>query len=392
MKQNASGSVVREIMTEFAGLTGLSPAGRVQPRRYLWTDAFAVCNFLGLYRQTRDEKYREFALGLVDQVHNMLGRHRDDDPRTGWISGLDEQEGRMHPTKGGLRIGKEMNERGPADYFDEVLEWDRDGQYYHYLTKWMHALNRVTRATGDSTYNKWAMELARTAHARFTYVPSSGGQKHMYWKMSIDLSYHLVPSMGHHDPLDGFITYNQLQATADRDSEGSDLPDIKAEIADMAGICEGKNWATDDPLGIGGLLSDAFKVAQLIVHENFEQTDLLETLLDSSLPGLKSYAAQNQLKLPADYRLAFRELGLSIGLKAVKKLQRWIEQNSDLFRKKHALDFKIESLMQYSSLSEMIEMFWFERTNREAASWMAHRDINMVMLATSLAPDGYLIL
>jgi hypothetical protein len=154
MKQNASGSVVREIMTEFAGLTGLSPAGRVQPRRYLWTDAFAVCNFLGLYRQTRDEKYREFALGLVDQVHNLLGRHRDDDPRSGWISGLDEQEGRMHPTKGGLRIGKEMNERGPADYFDEVLEWDRDGQYYHYLTKWMHALNRVTRATGDSTYNK----------------------------------------------------------------------------------------------------------------------------------------------------------------------------------------------------------------------------------------------
>jgi hypothetical protein len=392
MKQNASGSVVREIMTEFAGLTGLSPAGRVQPRRYLWTDAFAVCNFLGLYRQTRDEKYREFALGLVDQVHNLLGRHRDDDPRSGWISGLDEQEGRMHPTKGGLRIGKEMNERGPADYFDEVLEWDRDGQYYHYLTKWMHALNRVTRATGDSTYNKWAMELARTAHARFTYVPSSGGQKHMYWKMSIDLSYHLVPSMGHHDPLDGFITYNQLQATADRDSEGSDLPDIKAEIADMAGICEGKNWATDDPLGIGGLLSDAFKVAQLIVHENFEQTDLLETLLDSSLPGLKSYAAQNQLKLPADYRLAFRELGLSIGLKAVKKLQRWIEQNSDLFRKKHALDFKIESLMQYSLLSEVIEMFWLERTNREAASWMAHRDINVVMLATSLAPDGYLIL
>ena len=104
MKPNASRSVVREIMTEFANLTGLSTAEKV-PGRYLWTDAFAVCNFLELYRQTDEEKYKHLALRLVEQVHNILGRHREDDPRTGWISGLDEQEGKMHPTKGGLRIG-----------------------------------------------------------------------------------------------------------------------------------------------------------------------------------------------------------------------------------------------------------------------------------------------
>ncbi len=178
-----------------------------------------------------------------------------------------------------------MNERRPADPFDERLEWDRDGQYYHYLTKWMHALNRVSRVTGDLTYNTWAMELAKTAHASFTYIPSSGGQKRMYWKMSIDLSYPLVPSMGHHDPLDGFITYNQVQATAAKEPEKSKGPDLKAEVTDMADICKGKSWVTDDPLGIGGLLSDAYKVAQLIRNGYFEQTDLLEILLDSSLPG-----------------------------------------------------------------------------------------------------------
>jgi len=43
-------------------------------------------------------------------------------------------------------------------------------------------------------------------------------------------------------------------------------------------------------------------------------------------------------------------------------------------------------------LREDIEMFWLERTNREANTWTEHRDINMVMLATSLAPDGYLTL
>ena len=390
MEPNASRSVVREIMTEFANLTGLSIAGKV-PRRYLWTDAFAVCNFLELYLQTGDDKYKNLALLLVDQVHNILGRHREDDPRTGWISGLNEQEGKMHPTRGGLRIGKKINERKPADPYDERLEWDLDGQYYHYLTKWMHALNRVSRVTGDSTYNMWAIELAKTAHARFTYVPSSGGQKLMYWKMSIDLLYPLVQSMGHHDPLDGFITYNQLQATAAKDSE-KPAPDLKTEIADMAEICKGKNWATYDPLGIGGLLCDACKLAQLIINENSEQTGLMEDLLDSSLLGLESYARSNSLKLPVDYRLAFRELGLAIGLRAVEKLQRLIGENPDLFNKKHPLHLRIEPLMRYTPLSEIIEKFWLERKNREASSWTEHRDINMVMLATSLAPDGYLTL
>jgi hypothetical protein len=98
---------------------------------------------------------------------------------------------------------------------DERLEWDRDGQYYHYLTKWMHALNRAGRVTGASIYTAWAIELAKTAHAGFTYVPPTSSEKRMYWKMSIDLSYPVVRSMGHHDPLDGFITYTALQAAAD---------------------------------------------------------------------------------------------------------------------------------------------------------------------------------
>ncbi len=377
-------------MIEFANLTGLSPAGNA-PRSYLWTDAFAVCNYLELHRQTGDESYKHLALRLINQVHNILGRHREDDPRTGWISGLDEQEGKMHPTKGGLRIGKKINERKPADPYNERLEWDRDGQYYHYLTKWMHALNRTSRVTGDSIYNMWAIELAKTAHARFVYVPSSSLQKRMYWKMSIDLSYPLIPSMGHHDPLDGFITYNQLQATAPKDAE-KPIPDLKAEIADMAQICKGKNWTTDDPLGLGGLLCDAYKLALLIITENFEQTGLLEDLLDSSLLGLESYARSDSLMFPADYRLAFREFGLAIGLQGVEKLKKLIGENPSLFDNKHPLHSQIENLLEYATLRETIKKFWLERENRQASSWTEHLDINMVMLATSLAPDGYLTL
>jgi len=39
---------------------------------------------------------------------------------------------------------------------------------------------------------------------------------------------------------------------------------------------------------------------------------------------------------------------------------------------------------------EIIEKFWLEGTKREAGNYIAHHDINEVMLATSLAPDGFL--
>jgi len=375
-------------MTEFARLTRLSPANNM-PRRYLWTDAFAVCNFLGLYQETGDKEFKDLALQLVDQVHSILGRHRHDDHRTGWISGLDEEDGRLHPTKGGLRIGKQLKERRLSDPFNEHLEWDRDGQYYHYLTKWMHALNRVTKVTGDFTYNRWAIELARTVHTKFVYVPSSSSQKRMYWKMSIDLSYSLVPSMGLHDSLDGLVTYSQLQATAAEDPEQL-TGDLRAEILDMTNMCEGKSWATDDPLGIGGLLSDVFRVAQLMVKGYLTRTGLLGTLLDASLVGLEAFAREDFLNFPADYRLAFRELGLSIGLGGLERLPGLVERNEHTFVKEHDLRMRMNALKHYEALKEVIDKFWLQGGNQEAESWIAHRDINMVMLATSLSPDGYL--
>ena len=93
------------LMHAFAQRTGL--IGNAPPKRYLWTDAFAVCNFLELGDNDRAER-------LVDQVHRILGRHRPDDARTGWIGGMDEETGTEHPTRGGLRIGKPLPERDPC--------------------------------------------------------------------------------------------------------------------------------------------------------------------------------------------------------------------------------------------------------------------------------------
>ncbi len=392
MKETAALQVVQELMMEFARETGLFPPGRL-PRRYLWTDAFAVCNFLGLYRRLGEEKYLQLAVSLVDQVHNTLGRHRDDDSRRGWLSGLKEEEGRAHPTAGGLRIGKRLNERRPVDPFDERLEWDRDGQYFHYLTKWMNALNRVSIVTGNPDYNRWAAELAKKVHSAFLYQPPGNTRKRMYWKMSIDLSYPLVPSMGHHDPLDGLITYSQISTSAAAAPGNPETPDLSREIDDMVRICRGKDWDTDDPLGIGGLLADAYKVAQLMAAGGFSDSNLLPVMLGSALHGLRMYVRGDALRLPADYRLAFRELGLSIGLRAVDRLERRMAANPHVPGtgfSEPALRRILEDFGPHAALAGRIEGFWLEKTHRERDSWTEHEDINGVMLATSLAPDGYL--
>jgi len=49
---------------------------------------------------------------------------------------------------------------------------------------------------------------------------------------------------------------------------------------------------------------------------------------------------------------------------------------------------RIEKLMQYIPLSEIIEKFWLDHKNQKASSWTEYRNINMVMLATSLTHDG----
>jgi hypothetical protein len=380
-----------KIMESFAELTGLA-AARPSPKRYLWTDAYGVCNFLGLYRETGHVGYRDQALRLVDEVHHVLGRHRKGDARQGWISGLGEDGGEGHPTAGGLRIGKKLGERGPDEPLDENREWDRDGQYFHYLTKWMHALNLVTRTTGEFKYNRWAMELARAAHRGFVYTVPGTEARRMFWKMSTDLSYPLVASMGHHDPLDGLITFIQLEATGIEDPDRTEHLGLAAEIDDLAGICEGREWQTDDLLGLGGLLADAFRVAQLFAKGDIDGSDTLRVILDASLPGLKYPDRENFLYAPARFRLAFRELGLSIGFHALERLEALIERNRAAFAEDRDIAILMKTLWKYLPLGEKIETFWLDAVNQKTDVWKEHRDINMVMLATSLAPDGFLMM
>jgi hypothetical protein len=370
------------LMTAFADRTGLT--GQRPEQRYLWTDAFAVCNYLGLAQATGQAQYRDLALQLVDRVHHTLGKHRPDDPRTGWISGLDAQQGEAHPTRGGLRIGKELPERRPDEPVDAELEWERDGQYFHYLTKWMHALDQVTRSTGQPVFNVWGRELAEAAHRGFVYPIGSSGRRRMVWKMSIDLSRPLVPSMGQHDALDGYVTCTQLRGTAAGLQGAPRQPILDDVAADFEAMVDRDSLETTDSLGLGGLMTDAYRLSQLAEQGAPVDAGLKDELLEAALVGLQQYSGDGDLEQGAEHRLAFRELGLAIGLEAVARMRD--HERSGPGRG------VLEKLGAYDPVPAKIVAFWLEPEHQKTRTWTEHRDINEVMLATALAPDGFLVL
>lgn len=376
--------LARQLMLTFAGDTGLDPPHE-RPRRYLWTDAFAVCNYLGDHRASQSQRPLELAERLIEQVHSTLGRHREDDRREGWISGLPEVEGAAHPTVSGLRIGKRLNERAPHELPDPYLEWEQDGQYYHYLTKWMHALVQAGRIMGEARYVDQAVELARAAHGAFVYASPFGGRR-MYWKMSIDLSRPLVTSMGQHDPLDGYLTYLEIEDASRALGRGGALDE---QIREMRVILDESYFATDDPLGIGGLLSDTCRAAQLLERGVLDDATLFEGLVRASTVSLEAFAQGHMLDYPVEGRLAFRELGLSIGLHGIDMLQASLETLEGVNGR---LAGYIDTMVQYEPLAGQIESTWAKKGNRESCTWTDHKDINAVMLATSLEPSGFLVL
>ena len=126
--------------------------------------------------------------------------------------------------------------------------------------------------------------------------------------------------------------------------------------------------ATPDPLGIGGLLVDACRLKQLD-----RDAPLREALLAGARAGLAHYVEQPDLRASSAHRLAFRELGLVIGLAA-------------------ATAMGASGFARFERLASAIKTFWLDPTQRRSRTYREHQDINDVMLATSLAPDGFLAL
>ncbi|MBU3729678.1 MAG: hypothetical protein FGM37_10610 [Phycisphaerales bacterium] len=392
LDQGARVAAAESLMRAFVVRTGAD--GRAPSRRYLWTDAYAVLALVGLHRVTCRQSHLDSALILVRRVHEELGRFRADDTRSGWISGLPEEEGARRPTAGGLRIGKPELERPPGAALDERLEWDRDGQYFHYLTKWMIALNRLAHATGDAQWNDWAVDLAMASWPAFAAPPDMAGTPRMHWKMSTDLSRPLVASMGHHDPLDGLTAFAQIRASQRALGSERRSSALDAAWADMYAMCRrSRSWATTDPLGIGGILLDLAAIVRLTADGDCECGPTLHAVIADSVRSLDAFAAGHDPGGAAGRRLAFRELGLCIGLHAVDPIRSWILHAPRRFGPEgHAgmLLGGVQALAERIGLRDEIVSCWLEPAAQSTPAWRGHEDINSAMLAASLVPDACL--
>lgn len=233
--------------------------------RYLWTDGFGVINLITMHSEYNkygkdkeiDNRYLILADRLINAVHETLGRTRDGRSR---LPGATD----ANPLGGGLRIGK-TDDRGS----------DADGQYHHYLTVWMFALNRMTRASGDMKYNRLAVQLAKAIHSKF-FIDRAAARPRMIWKMSMDLSKPMVKSEGNLDPIDGYVVFRLLQASAMEAGEGEILAE---EIGDYRRTMDrkGEHFVSSDTLDLGMTLwtahwfSQSEKWAADLAEKCFEQ-------------------------------------------------------------------------------------------------------------------------
>jgi hypothetical protein len=138
-------------------------------------------------------------------------------------------------------------------------------------------------------------------------------------------------------------------------------------------------------------LSDAYRVARLTAIGVLPEAPLLDALLASALEGLYGLTGRQDFDGPSARRIAFRELGLAIGLHAVDLVEAEVDAVPARFAGVARIRSRLEGLKRYELLGSSIESFWLRPEHRRDTTWLEHRDINGVMLATCLAPEGYLM-
>ena len=316
--------------------------------RYLWTDAFGVVGLITLFRETSSPLYLQLARRLVAAVHDVLGRERGG--ALARLPGATDAE----PLAGGLRIGK-LDARGA----------DGDGQYHHYLTLWMFALNKLALAADDAAYNDLAVQLARAIHPRFVVRGTSGLR--MVWKISTDMQHVLVPSEGHLDAATGFVIYRLLQRTSSAlsprgnprgNNPSARPPLLQHEIDDYRTIMqrEGKLRASSDPLDMGmGLWTAHFfrgeEWAAQLGRQGLAQAR-------GAFGGMLRREASSHRE-----RLAFREFGACLGVEC------------------YGGDGELQGMV------DELVAFWERHAEQQEEEL---RPISQVMYAAALIPGGEL--
>jgi len=190
---------------------------------------------------------------------------------------------------------------------------DRDGQYFHYLTKWLFTLNELGKI--KPKYHTEAVQLVKEIHPHFV-LPKVG----VIWKMKEDLSGPYPGyGLGGLDFYSGYTVYKLIDSTA-----------LSSEIGDMWDLIQlnYKKFHCSQDLGLGDMLWDC--------HFNPEEewSKVVKERCVTTLDNMwrKQGYFVRDLIYEKDAILAFGNFGVSLGLQAnglwperVKKLNQFFE-------------------------------------------------------------------
>ncbi len=260
MEKSHTTPAISKVLEKLAWMSSKSifPGGP----RYLWTDAYGVCNYLSLYHALGEKEYLADAESLVGEVYRVLGRNK------------------------GLRIGEAS---------------DRDGQYYHYLTKWMFALSRLAKVKPE--YHAKAVSLVKDVHKHFV-VKGVG----VHWKMQEDLSA-AYPGCGYGglDFYDGYTMCKLIDESALSEQIGDMLDLIKANY---------HSFSCGQDLGLGEVLwmahfSPAEDWAKALCQRSVATLDTMWV----EAGGDRGYFCRQPGKRKTKF--AFTNFGVSVGLQSI---------------------------------------------------------------------------
>lgn len=242
--------------------------------RYLWTDAFGVVLLVSLYNRTGEHDFLDTARWVVNEVEHVLGQKR------------------------GIRIGQDP---------------ERDGQYYHYLTKWLFALERLSHI--EPGYRTRAIELVKDIHSAFV-LPGRG----VWWKMQDDLG---APypgfGIGALDAFDGYVVYRLLDEQA-LSSEIEDMRQIMARTYQDMHIVQ--------DLALGMMLW----MAHLCPDEDWarlQRERCLEALRRMWIDPPGYFCRSPEMPW---VKYAFTNYGVSLGLQSVSVMERCVPRLEQFFR------------------------------------------------------------
>lgn len=310
-------------------------------RRYLWTDAFGVLAYLSLADafgeggrtggrggggggkedpDPRSARYRAAADRLIDVVHECLGKPRSGRPADAMVQfgAGSEQDATSFPAPPtgyiGLRIGK-AETRKVTDYGMRY-----DGQYWHYVDKWLLALARAGRI-------REGISIAKSVFPYFFDAGPRGDGRNggIRWKLSVDSTSppELQRAYASDDALVALIVFSILEnepastpssSKSDEDTASGSIPSLAGEIQLLRNALESyKPRVTDDPLGWG-----------------------LEAIYDQFLEGRPRQRALHSLHgsalHPSHLSLPFRMYGAMIGARVASSGGAMLAPSDDVDR------------------------------------------------------------